>query len=131
MKLLFFILLSANFTFAQVIYPKDYFRLPLDIPMELSGCFGELRPNHFHSGFDIKTNKQVGLNVYAVADGYVSRIKISTYGYGKAIYITHSNGFTTVYGHLQSGVGAIEEYIKKEQYKANRMKLKLLQVLVN
>jgi murein DD-endopeptidase MepM/ murein hydrolase activator NlpD len=99
-------------------YPKDYFRSPLDIPLLLSGNFGELRPNHFHSGFDFKTQKKEGFNVYAVADGYVSRIKISEVGYGKAIYISHPNGYTTVYGHLQSGYGEMEKFIKKEQYKA-------------
>jgi murein DD-endopeptidase MepM/ murein hydrolase activator NlpD len=90
----------------------------LDIPLQLSGNFGELRPNHFHSGFDFKTQKKEGFNVYAAADGYVSRIKIAENGYGKAIYITHSNGYTTVYGHLQSGFGDVEKWIKKEQYKA-------------
>lgn len=105
-------------TFGQNQYPKDYFRSPLDIPLQLSGNFGELRPNHIHSGFDLKTQKKEGFNVYAAADGYVSRIKISEIGYGKAIYITHPNGFTSVYGHLQSGFGEVEKYIKKEQYKA-------------
>lgn len=105
-------------TFGQNQYPKDYFRSPLDIPLQLSGNFGELRSNHIHSGFDCKTNKIEGLNVYAAADGYVSRIKITEVGYGKAIYITHPNGYTSVYGHLQSGFGEIEKYIKKEQYKA-------------
>jgi murein DD-endopeptidase MepM/ murein hydrolase activator NlpD len=69
--------------------------------MQLSGNFGEFRPNHFHAGFDFKTMQKEGLNIYAVADGYVSRIKISLVGYGKAIYISHPNGYTTVYGHLQ------------------------------
>ncbi len=113
---LFFLLISYSF-FAQNNYPKDYFGAPLNIPIELSGCFGELRDNHFHSGFDIKTQKVEGLNVLASADGYVSRIKIGIYGYGKAIYITHPNGFTTVYGHLQRGNGAIENFIKENQYK--------------
>jgi hypothetical protein len=84
--------------------------------MQLSGNFGELRNNHFHSGLDYKTNQKEGLPVLAAADGYVSRIKISTFGYGKAIYINHPNGFTTVYGHLQKANGAIESYIKKSQY---------------
>lgn len=97
-------------------YEKGYFRLPLDIPMQLAGNFGELRPNHFHAGFDFKTNQREGLNVYAVADGYVSRIKISTAGYGKAIYITHPNGYTTVYGHLQRAVGVIQDKIIETQY---------------
>ena len=115
MKLLHFLLIYSAISFAQTNYPKDYFRSPLDIPIELSGCFGELRPNHFHSGFDIKTQKREGLNIYAVADGYVSRIKISTYGYGKAIYITHPNGYTSLYGHLTSAVGEIEKFIKNYQ----------------
>jgi len=103
---------------AQNQYPRDYFSPPLDIPLQLSGNFGELRPNHIHSGFDFKTKQKEGLTVFAAADGYVSRIKISESGYGKAIYIAHPNGFTSVYGHLQSGFGDIEKFIKKEQYKA-------------
>lgn len=113
---LFFLLFSASII-AQVNYPKDYFRSPLDIPMQLSGNFGELRPNHFHAGFDLKTMQKEGLKVYAVADGYVSRIKISTFGNGKTIYITHPNGYTSVYGHLQQVNGDIADYVKKLQYK--------------
>src|SRR6218665_159822 len=103
MKILGFLLLFSMAVLGQNQYPKDYFRSPLDIPLLLSGNFGELRPNHIHSGFDFKTQKKEGFNVYAAADGFVSRIKISEIGYGKAIYITHPNGFTSVYGHLQSG----------------------------
>ncbi|HNP33421.1 MAG TPA: M23 family metallopeptidase [Flavobacterium sp.] len=110
--------LFSMISFGQNQYPKDYFRSPLDIPLQLSGNFGELRPNHIHSGFDCKTNQIEGLNVYAAADGYVSRIKISEVGYGKAIYITHPNGYTTVYGHLQSGYGEIDKFIKRKQYEA-------------
>ena len=112
-----FIFLFSIFAFGQTQYPKDYFRSPLDIPIQLSGNFGELRSNHIHSGFDCKTQQKEGLKVYAAADGYVSRIKISEVGYGKAIYITHPNGYTSVYGHLQSGYGEIEKHIKNEQYK--------------
>ena len=115
MKKLFAFLLLANVAFSQSDYPSDFIS-PLAIPLDFSGSFGELRSNHFHSGLDLKTDKREGLDVFAVADGYVSRIKISTYGYGKAIYITHPNGFTTVYGHLQRANGAIEDYIKKFQY---------------
>ena len=103
--------------FSQVQYPKGYFSPPLDIPMQLSGNFGELRPNHFHAGFDLKTQQREGLSVRAVADGYVSRIKISTFGNGKTIYITHANGYTSVYGHLLKPTDEIEEYVKKLQYK--------------
>jgi len=118
MNFLRILLLSATIASAQNQYPKDYFRPPLDIPMQLSGNFGELRPNHFHAGFDFKTNQKEGLNVFAAADGYVSRIKVSTAGYGKAIYITHPNGYTTVYGHLQKATGAIQDKIIDLQYAA-------------
>ncbi|WP_405605423.1 M23 family metallopeptidase [Polaribacter sp. Asnod1-A03] len=109
--------LSTFSSFTQKKYPDDYFRNPLDIPIILSGTFGELRSNHFHSGVDIKTQGVQGLKVYAVADGYVSRIKVAQYGYGKAIYITHPNGFTTVYGHLSKYADKIQDYIKDIQYK--------------
>ncbi|MCI4443754.1 MAG: M23 family metallopeptidase [Lentimicrobium sp.] len=116
MRSYLFILLFYSSIFAQVNYPKDYFSPPLDIPMQLSGNFGELRPNHFHAGFDLKTMQKEGLEVHAVADGYVSRIKISTFGNGKTIYITHSNGYTSVYGHLQRATDSIEAFIKKTHY---------------
>ena len=89
----------------------------MNIPLILSGTFAELRPNHFHSGIDIKTNQREGIEVFSSAEGYVSRIKISHWGFGKAIYITHPNGYTTVYGHLQKFSDRIENFIKTEQYK--------------
>jgi murein DD-endopeptidase MepM/ murein hydrolase activator NlpD len=116
MRFYLLLVLFCSSLAAQVNYPKDYFSPPLDIPMQLSGNFGELRPNHFHAGFDLKTNQREGLAVHAVADGYVSRIKISTFGNGKTIYITHANGYTSVYGHLQRTKGAIEELVKKTHY---------------
>ena len=116
MKFVRILLFFCTPFFAQTNYPTDYFTSPLSIPMQLSGNFGELRNNHFHSGLDYKTNQKEGLPVLAAASGYVSRIKISTFGYGKAIYITHPNGYTTVYGHLQKANGAIESYIKHTQY---------------
>ena len=91
--------------------------------MQLAGNFAELRPNHFHAGFDFKTNQKEGLNVYATADGYVSRIKISNVGYGKAIYITHPNGYTTVYGHLQKAAGKIQDKIIENQYEAKEYEI--------
>jgi hypothetical protein len=118
-------LLFCQFIFAQAQYPKDYFDPPLDIPMQLSGNFGELRPNHFHAGFDLKTNQREGLNVYAVADGYVSRIKISTFGNGKCIYITHPNGFTSVYGHLQTTLGEIQHYVNQTHYKEKAFEIEM------
>jgi murein DD-endopeptidase MepM/ murein hydrolase activator NlpD len=104
------------FTNAQNNYPQEYFGSPLEVPLVLSGTFAELRSNHFHSGLDIKTQQRVGLNVLASADGFVSRIKVSHYGYGKALYITHPNGYTTVYAHLLKFSPEIEAYVKKMQY---------------
>jgi len=101
---------------AQTPYPQDYFTSPLDITLVLSGTFAELRSNHFHSGLDIKTQGKEGFKTYAAAAGYISRIKISRYGYGKALYITHPNGYTTVYAHLQKFSPTIEAYVKKHQY---------------
>lgn len=120
---LFYIIISC--VFAQAKYPKDYFRSPLDIPLYLSGNFGELRNNHFHSGIDIKTNGVEGLNVYTVADGYVSRIKVSSTGYGNAIYITHPNGYLSLYGHLQCYIGEIAKYVKQKQYEKQSFELDL------
>lgn len=119
--ILFF--LVSHIIFAQ--YPKDYFRSPLDIPINLSGTFGELRPNHFHSGLDIRTNNVEGLPVYAAADGIIIRIKVSAFGYGKALYIAHPNGYTTVYGHLQKFSDKIEEYVKEQQYKQKSYEVEL------
>ncbi len=89
----------------------------MDIPLILAGTFGELRSNHFHSGIDIKTQRRQGLPIYSIADGTVTRIKISLWGYGKALYVAHPNGFTSVYAHLQKFSPEIEAYIKKQQYK--------------
>ena len=102
---------------SQEKFPKNIFRAPVDCTMLLSGTFGELRNTHFHSGIDIKTQGVQGKKLYAIADGYVSRIKISPDGYGKAIYIEHPNGYTSVYGHCKSFNGKIDKYIKTEQYK--------------
>jgi murein DD-endopeptidase MepM/ murein hydrolase activator NlpD len=115
--LLPFFLLISLLGFSQNKYPKNYVQNPLDIPLVLSGTFGELRSNHFHSGLDIKTQGKIGLKVFVVADGYVSRIKVQQYGYGKAIYVTHPNGYTSVYGHLNKFNNQIETYIKAIQYK--------------
>jgi hypothetical protein len=114
LSLFLFIFVSGM---AQKQFPADYFRPPLDIPMYLSGTFGELRSNHFHAGIDIKTQGVEGKNVFAVADGYVSRIKVSLWGYGNVIYITHPNGLISVYGHLQRFNKVINRFVRKGQYK--------------
>ncbi len=125
MRFFLFYLLFCSTLFAQNNFPKDYFSPPLDIPMQLSGNFGELRPNHFHAGFDFKTQQKEGLKVYASAEGYVSRIKISTFGNGKTIYITHPNGYTTVYAHLQKAVGPIQDFITTTHYKEQSFEIEM------
>jgi len=106
----------VNLSFGQEQYPKDAFRSPLKVPLILAGTFGELRSNHFHSGIDIKTQQRQGLPVIAIGDGTVTRIKISHWGYGKALYVAHPNGYTSVYAHLQKFSPEIEDYVKKIQY---------------
>ncbi len=126
-KISFFLYLSffTFSTFAQKNYPQNYFISPIDIPINLSGTFGELREDHFHSGMDIRTGEVEGLKVHAVADGYVSRIKIAPDGYGNALYITHNNGYVSVYGHLQRYNKTIGDYVKKEQYKLESFEVDL------
>jgi hypothetical protein len=98
-------------------YPHDYFRNPLGIPLQLSANFGELRTNHFHMGFDIRTNQRENLPVCAAAEGYISRVKIERFGFGRAIYITHPYGYTTLYAHLNDFYKELDEYVKSIQYK--------------
>jgi len=101
------------------------YRNPIDIPIFLSGTFGELRSNHFHSGIDIRTANTPGHAVHAVEDGYVSRMAVSSGGYGKALYINHPDGHTTVYAHLQQFGGEIAKYLKSQQYKQERFEVNL------
>lgn len=124
-SLLFLFGIAANVLFAQNELPQDAFIKPLKIPTVFAGTFGELRSNHFHSGLDVKTQHRTGLEVVASASGYVSRIKVSHYGYGKALYITHPNGYTTVYGHLSKYGPAIEAYVKQKQYEAENYEVEL------
>jgi len=97
-------------------YPQNYFRHPLNIPMQLVANFGEIRTNHWHMGLDIRTQQKVNLPVYAAADGFVSRVSVEPGGFGQAIYIQHPNGFTTVYGHLNAFFPALAVYVKEQQY---------------
>ena len=108
---------------AQTRYPKNYFRSPIDFPITLAGGFADIRRNHFHSGIDVRTGGEEGKPVYAVADGTVSRINISSTGFGKAIYITHPNGYVSVYGHLKKLNGAIGNWIREQQYRKESFEL--------
>jgi len=130
-KITFLILFSiiSLFSFAPVVsqnifssvdYPKDYFRNPLGIPIQLAANFGELRSNHFHMGFDIRTNQRENLPVYAAAEGYISKVKIERFGFGRAIYINHPNGYTTLYAHLNDFYDTLNKYVKQKEYADQR-----------
>jgi len=99
------------------LYPKTDFRMPLDLAPSLSGSFGEIRPNHFHSGSDFRTNQREGYPVYAVSDGYVSRLRVQVGGFGNAVYLRHPNGYTTVYAHLQRFNPQMERTLLAHQYR--------------
>jgi len=105
---------------------ENYYSSPVKIPVLLSGSFAELRNNHFHSGIDIKTNGTTGLPVYAVADGHVSRISVSPSGFGNALYIDHTNGTTSVYGHLNTFRDDIQEFVKNAQYDSESFRVNLM-----
>jgi hypothetical protein len=109
-NILFFNILNDN--------PKDrnIFIPPVKIPLSLSANFGELRIDHYHSGLDIKTQGVTGREIVAAASGYVYRISISPGGFGKALYLRHPSGYSTVYGHLDRFVPEIEEYVINQQY---------------
>ena len=124
-KIFYLFLFLSGTVVCQNQIPTDYFKNPIEIPLILSGSFGELRSNHFHSGLDIKTQQREGIPIYAPADGHVKRIKVAHYGYGKALYVQHPNGYTTVYAHLKKYAGKIQEYVKKEQYKKEKYTLEL------
>jgi len=113
--LLWLLVMSALGLRAQDGFPQ--YGEPLGIPIYLSATFGEIRPNHIHAGIDIKTQGVEGKKVYAVTDGYISRIGVSPYGYGNVLYVTHNDGYTSVYAHLQRFSGEIAKYVKEYQYK--------------
>lgn len=106
---------------------EDYYGFPIqpDRTNYLSGSMGELRASHFHAGLDIKTNGQEGLKVYAAANGYVSRIRVATGGYGNCIYIAHPNGTTTVYAHLQKFDPVLAKYVLERQYENKSFEVNL------
>ena len=97
-------------------YPRDYFTYPVAATKGLAANFGELRPNHYHMGLDCRTDQAQNKKVLAAADGYIAKIKIESYGFGRAIYINHLNGLTTLYAHLNDFSPALEKYVKQQQY---------------
>ncbi|MFZ4546089.1 MAG: M23 family metallopeptidase [Bacteroidales bacterium] len=119
------ILLPLHKLFAQIAIPIGYFSSPLDIELTITGSFSEVRSNHFHSGIDFSVQQKVGLPVFAVADGVVSRIKVSPVGFGNALYIDHPNGFTSVYAHLYGYNDTITSYLRTNQYKVRSFEVDL------
>tara|TARA_Y100000739_G_scaffold76683_1_gene64879 strand:- start:5310 stop:6992 length:1683 start_codon:yes stop_codon:yes gene_type:complete len=117
MRIVFFILLITSNIILSQNKSENGDVMPLDIAINLSGTYGELRSNHFHSGIDIKTKGVEGLNVYSYDNGHVSRVKISHGGYGKALYILHPDGTSSVYAHLKKFSPKIEKIVKSKQYK--------------
>lgn len=117
---IFTALLSPFYLSAQTLTPlyssQSGFIAPLDIPLVLSGNFGEFRGDHFHTGLDFKTQGKEGFPVLAVADGIVSRVKVKPWGYGHALYLKHADGTTTVYGHLSRYALPISEWLLERQY---------------
>ena len=109
----------------ESIAQPGYYRQPMDHTPLLSANFGEMRAGHFHSGIDLKTGGVTGKTVRAAADGYVSRIAVQPGGYGRALYITHPNGTTTVYGHLQDFAEPIERLVREEQYRRKSFSVEL------
>ena len=114
-KILIFFLLLCSCLYSQTESFPQYPN-PVKIPVYLSATFAEIRTNAFHAGVDIRTQGVEGKEVFSVADGYVSRIGVSPFGYGKVLYITHDDGFTSVYAHLFKFNKKIGEFVKMKQY---------------
>lgn len=114
---IFISLIVALFVALPVKADDAEFGLPFDFPVLFSGNFAELRSNHFHGGVDFKTQGAIGKPIHAPADGYISRVTVAPGGYGNALYVTHYNGYTTVYGHLEKFTSEIETLVRERQYR--------------
>src|SRR5205809_1545523 len=113
---------AAQF-FSPKNYPQNYFGWPVEAKKALAANFGELRPNHYHMGFDCKTDQKQNMPVVAAADGYIAKVKIEPYGFGRAIYINHPNGLTTLYAHLNNFNPGLEKYVTEQQYRLKSWKV--------
>ncbi|TGE18904.1 M23 family metallopeptidase [Hymenobacter elongatus] len=118
---------AQNDPTARPAVAPGYFLFPIKPgkPNFLAASMGEIRPNHFHGGLDIKTDGRTDLPVYASAEGYISRMKQSAFGYGNVLYITHPNGMTTVYGHLNRFLGPVADFLRRQQYEKQTYELEL------
>ncbi|WP_052353987.1 M23 family metallopeptidase [Flectobacillus major] len=130
LQLILFLIGILNASFAQktvLPYPKGYFLFPINPNQRnyLAGGMGDLRSNHFHAGIDIKTQGREGLPVYAAADGYISDVRVQAGGYGNVVFITHPNGYVTVYGHLKSFAEPLAQYVRQERLKKQTFEIAL------
>lgn len=121
LRILFTILFISNIYFLNS--QEIDFHSPIDAPFDLSGTFGEFR-SRFHTGIDFKSRGVQGQKIFSIEDGYVSRIEVNNYGYGKVLYIDHPNGYTSVYAHLRNFSPELNEYIKSELYKSQSNSIK-------
>ena len=121
------IYLSIQAQKPQLTYPKGYFSFPINPNQQnyLAGGMGDLRSDHFHAGIDIKTQGREGLPVYATGDGYISEVRVQTSGYGNVIFITHPNGFVSVYGHLKNFAEPLASYVRKKRLESQTFEIKL------
>lgn len=120
-----FIFLFSSLNLLSQTTVEDSFDVPIRIPLYVAGSFGELRPNHFHAGVDFSANYKTGDPIFAPEDGVVTRIKVSSFGYGKALYLKHANGYTTVYGHLSGYEKNIHAYVLKNHYELELFEMEL------
>ena len=114
-----FFILNYNQTSSQELD----FHTPIDAPFDLSGTFGEYR-SRFHTGIDFKSRGVQGQKIFSIEEGYVSRIEVNNYGYGKVVYIDHPNGYTSVYAHLKDFSTELDKFVKGEQYRLRKSTIK-------
>ena len=114
-----FYILNFNNNFGQELD----FHSPIDAPFDLSGTFGEYR-SKFHTGIDFKSRGVQGQKVFSIEEGYISRIEVNNYGYGKVIYIDHPNGYTSVYAHLKDFNTELDKYVRGELYRSMKSTIK-------
>ena len=119
------LILAYLWACASAVCAQEAWESPLDFPLFLAGNCGELRPNHFHGGIDLKTQGVEGKAVHAPRAGFVSRVSVSAWGYGNALYLTHADGTTTVYGHLQRFAPRIARIVREAQQQQESFALNL------
>lgn len=119
----FFLFIEIQISNAQNLGEQGYFSYPMTIKPKLNANFGEMRPNHFHMGLDLSTESRENVPIYAAAEGYIARIKIEQGGFGRALYVNHPNGLTTVYAHLNRFIPAAELYLREKQYEQETWKI--------